>query len=81
MERAFPDTQKFYRLSRKGKALDIAAGLGRNSLFLAEKGFEVDAVELSDVAVEKLKNLHKNINVIQEDLDFSVFQRRDTILY
>ncbi|WP_457623706.1 class I SAM-dependent methyltransferase [Persephonella sp.] len=62
--------KKFYRLSRKGKALDIAAGLGRNSLFLAEKGFEVDAVELSDVAVSRLKNLHKNINVIHQDLDF-----------
>ncbi|ACO04863.1 MAG TPA: methyltransferase domain-containing protein [Persephonella sp.] len=74
--------KKFYRLSRKGKALDIAAGLGRNSLFLAEKGFEVDAVELSDVAVEKLKNLHKNINVIQEDLDFFSIpeERYDLIL-
>ena len=35
-----------------GRALDIAAGRGRNSLFLAELGFEVDAVDVSDVAVE-----------------------------
>lgn len=62
--------KRFYSISRKGRALDIAAGLGRNSLFLAEKGFIVDAVELSDVAVEKLKKLHKNINVIHEDLDY-----------
>jgi len=35
-----------------GRALDLAAGRGRNSLFLAELGFDVDAVDVSDVAVE-----------------------------
>lgn len=35
-----------------GRALDIAAGRGRNALFLAELGFEVDAVDVSDVACE-----------------------------
>jgi SAM-dependent methyltransferase len=60
---------KYYKLAKTGKALDIAAGLGRNSLFLAEKGFKVDAVDISDVAVEKLSKLHPNINAIQADLD------------
>ena len=56
--------KKFYTLSRGKKALDIAAGLGRNSIFLAQKGFYVDAIDISDVAVEKLKKLHPNINPI-----------------
>jgi SAM-dependent methyltransferase len=58
----------FVHLANKGKALDIAAGLGRNSLFLAESGFFVDAVDISDVAIEKLKTLHQNINPIHADL-------------
>src|SRR3954453_21572120 len=37
-----------------GRALDIAAGRGRNSLFLAELGFDVDALDVSDVAVEPI---------------------------
>jgi len=60
--------KNFYHLAKVGRVLDIAAGLGRNSLFLAEKGFTVDAVDVSDVAIEKLKTLHPNINPIHQDL-------------
>ncbi|MBF0276894.1 MAG: class I SAM-dependent methyltransferase [SAR324 cluster bacterium] len=38
----------------KAKALDLACGNGRNSFFLAKLGFEVDAVDISDVAVSWL---------------------------
>ncbi|CAG6391238.1 class I SAM-dependent methyltransferase [Streptomyces cocklensis] len=34
-----------------GRALDLGCGPGRNALFLASHGFEVDAVDLSPVAV------------------------------
>lgn len=37
----------------RGRALDLAAGEGRNALWLAEQGFEVEAVEFSAVAVDK----------------------------
>jgi SAM-dependent methyltransferase len=37
-----------------GRALDVAAGRGRNSLFLAELGFDVDALDVSDVSVESI---------------------------
>jgi len=30
----------------KGKALDLAAGEGRNAVFLAQNGFKVDAVDI-----------------------------------
>lgn len=36
-----------------GKALDVAAGKGRNAIFLARKGFEVEAVDISEVALEE----------------------------
>ncbi|MER8115785.1 class I SAM-dependent methyltransferase [Streptomyces sp. NPDC094031] len=34
-----------------GRALDLGCGLGRNALLLAERGFEVDAVDLSPAAL------------------------------
>lgn len=34
-----------------GRALDVACGRGRNALFLAEAGFTVDALDVSDVAI------------------------------
>lgn len=40
-----------------GRALDLGAGDGRNSLFLAAHGFTVDAVDLSRAAVENLNEL------------------------
>ena len=61
--------KEFYSLAPKGKALDLACELGRNSIFLAEKGFYVDAVDISDIALKNLKN-KKNINPVEADLDF-----------
>ncbi|WP_317440999.1 class I SAM-dependent methyltransferase [Streptomyces collinus] len=34
-----------------GRALDLGCGAGRNTLFLASRGFEVDAVDLSPTAI------------------------------
>lgn len=36
-----------------GMALDVAAGMGRNSFFLAENGYHVDAVDFSETAIAK----------------------------
>jgi tellurite methyltransferase len=60
---------KYWSLASVGKALDIACGNGRNSIFLAEKGFEVDAVDISKMATDHLAGLNPNINVICTDLD------------
>jgi SAM-dependent methyltransferase len=40
-----------------GRALDLACGEGRNAVWLAEEGWEVTAVDFSDVAVEKAREL------------------------
>jgi tellurite methyltransferase len=37
------------------RALDIACGNGRNAGYLAQLGFEVDAVDVSDVAIDALR--------------------------
>ena len=57
------------------KALDLACGAGRNAIFLAESGFDVDALDIAEIAVEALnteakkKNLLSKINTYQVDLD------------
>ncbi|NDE25336.1 MAG: class I SAM-dependent methyltransferase [Betaproteobacteria bacterium] len=44
-------------LLQKGKALSIADGEGRNSVWLASQGFEVDAFDFSPIAIAKAKQL------------------------
>ena len=61
--------EKYWGLASCGNALDIACGNGRNSTFLAEKGFMVDAVDISTVATNHLAGRNPNINVICQDFD------------
>jgi SAM-dependent methyltransferase len=55
-----------------GTALDLAAGEGRNAVWLAEQGWKVDAVDWSDVALDKGRELARRAGVsvwfTQEDL-------------
>ncbi len=41
-------------IPKSGKALDLACGLGGNALFLAQRGLEVHAWDISPVAIDKL---------------------------
>ena len=56
-----------------GRALDIATGTGRNALALAEAGFVVDAVDISEVAIEQARGQSEqrglDVNWIVADLD------------
>jgi tellurite methyltransferase len=61
--------KKFYHLAPGKKALDIAAGNGRNAVFLARKGFSVDAVDISEVGLSEFASGYPNINAICADLD------------
>jgi SAM-dependent methyltransferase len=55
-----------------GRALDLAAGEGRNAVWLAERGWRVTAVDFSPVALEKGRELAAasgvDIDWIQADL-------------
>ncbi len=65
--------KKSLRFLPKGKALDLAAGEGRNAVFLAEHGFEAEAVDISPVAINRARKLAKargvRIEAIAADLD------------
>jgi len=42
-------------LGGSGRALDVACGNGRNAAYLARLGYEVDAIDASDVAIDALR--------------------------
>jgi len=47
---------EIHRLSQ-GRTLCVADGEGRNSVYLASRGYEVDAFDLSEVGVDKARRL------------------------
>ena len=59
----------YFNLATGKKALDIAAGNGRNSLFLARQGFAVDAVDISGEGLRPIAGAHPNLHPICADLD------------
>ncbi len=51
-------------LKQSGKrALDLACGSGRNSLFLARLGFKVDAIDISDTGLRQLVQCARQENL------------------
>ena len=68
-------------ISGKGKALDIAAGEGKNSIFAASMGYEVVSMDISEVALSKAHALarKKNVNIttLSADLDNSSLPKNE----
>jgi tellurite methyltransferase len=60
---ANPFLRRHIALFTRGKVLDIAAGEGRNAIFLAQHGFDVDAVDISEVGLRKAQRLAKEMGV------------------
>ncbi|MGB1286520.1 MAG: class I SAM-dependent methyltransferase [Aggregatilineales bacterium] len=56
------------------RALDLAAGVGQNGLWLAEQGYAVDIMDISRMALQRartemtIRNL-RNVNLLQVDVD------------
>ncbi len=53
-EKPLPLVEHILNYKTSGTVLDIGSGYGRNSLFLAQKGFAVTAIDTSGVAIENL---------------------------
>lgn len=69
-----------------GRALDVGCGQGRNALYLSQHGFEVDAWDVNENSLQKLRQIIQseqidNIQVQQRDLnaDPSITGRYDFI--
>ena len=61
-----------------GRALDLAAGEGRNSVWLAERGWSVTAVDFSRVGLEKGRKLSAARGVGDSQVDWVVADLRST---
>ncbi len=76
---ANPFLRRNIGLLPKGRALDIAAGEGRNAIFLAQHGFDVDAVDISRIGLRKAQKLAKEtgvkIHTLLADLDTYQIER------
>ena len=57
---------------KKGKTLVLAMGEGRNAVYLAQNGFDVTGVDISEVAIEKCNKLARErnttVNAVVADL-------------
>jgi tellurite methyltransferase len=61
---------KIVKNVKNKKALDVACGAGRNSIYLTKHGYQVDAYDISQVALDELNKQNiKNIFTKQVDLD------------
>ncbi|MEN8303459.1 MAG: class I SAM-dependent methyltransferase [Campylobacterota bacterium] len=63
-----PILENYVKHSKVGTALDLACGTGRNTHFLEDLGFSIDAVDLSDYALSRVKDI-PGIKKIEVDLD------------
>ena len=65
----------------KGRALDVAMGRGRNAVYLAGRGFEVEGVDISTEVLEAAKALARQSGVRLtarlKDLEKDVFIEKD----
>ena len=67
---------------QKRTVLDLGCGRGRHSIFLAETGFEITAVDLSPAEIDQLrkqaqqKNLDRNIETLVCDMRELPFSKR-----
>ncbi len=60
----------FAKLATGTKALDVACGMGRHSKYLASIGFDVDALDISSVAIETLQDIP---NIHPQEVDFDTY--------
>ncbi len=51
-----------------GRGLDLAAGEGRNAIWLAQRGWEMTAVDFSGVAIERGRRLSDEVEFIEADV-------------
>lgn len=56
------------RISSPGRGLDLASGEGRNAMWLAGEGWEMTAVDFSEVAVERGRERSGRVDFVVADI-------------
>ena len=75
----------FVGINDRLSILDVGCGEGRNSIFLAEKGHDVDAFDISEAGINKAKRISESKNVVvnffvQDLADYSFQKQYDVIM-
>ena len=63
--------ENLHLLPKAGKALDLACGLGGNALLLAEQGLDVEAWDISPVAIDKLNQKAAGLTIHGKVIDIT----------
>ena len=63
-----------------GRALDLACGEGRNAMWLADRGWDVTAVDFSGVAIERGHRLDTAAKVHWVQADVTTYRPEETDL-
>jgi SAM-dependent methyltransferase len=66
-------------LPRGGRALDLGCGPGRNAIWLAQQGFEVDAVDLSPAALDWARERAAAAQVAVNFVEGNIFELDDAL--
>jgi SAM-dependent methyltransferase len=58
-----------------GRAIDLAAGEGRNAIWLAEQGWDATALDFSDVAIDKARQLaeRRGVTITADVADLNAY--------
>ena len=70
--------EKALQYLKSGEVLDLGAGDGRNSIYLAAQGFHVLAVDFSQVAIKKIKKISDSRN-ISLDIEVADIRKRKIV--
>ena len=67
--------EEFTRIPAGGHVLCLAEGEGRNAVFLAEQGYQVTAIDLSEVGLKKAQQLakEKGVNISTQVADLAKY--------
>jgi SAM-dependent methyltransferase len=67
---------EFQRIPSGGRVLCLAEGEGRNAVFLAQQGYRVTAIDLSEVGLNKARQLasDKGVKISTEVVDLADYQ-------
>lgn len=65
LERHVDELVRFAQLTREDEVLEIGAGMGRYTIPLLERGYRVEALDLSPVLLERLAEYNAKVNAGQ----------------
>ena len=60
-EEARPLIKKLTEFGLNGKILDVGCGTGKNSIYIADQGFEITGIDFSEMAIQKARENAKKV--------------------